>query len=279
VIANFVSEYLAGRTPIPCTHCNGEVKFATLLERAAGLAAPWLATGHYARVERDETSGRWLLKRGIDPGKDQAYFLFSLTQEQLARAVFPVGSWTKPQVRAYARARGLPVADKRDSHEICFVPDGNYAAFVARQAGPATPGSGLVTDTTGRPLGHHGGIHRFTVGQRKGLGLSASAPLYVVRLDASTNRVVVGPRAALERTRFSVREVNWMAGAAPGAPIRAAVQVRHRHAAIPATVVAHDTRATVTLDQPQIAVAPGQAAAFFDGDVVLGGGWIDDVGG
>jgi tRNA-specific 2-thiouridylase len=276
VISTFVADYVAGRTPIPCTRCNSDVKFATLLERACGLGAEGLATGHYARVEHDAARGRYLLRRGADPAKDQSYFLFSLTQAQLARACFPVGSLTKAEVRAYARARGLPVADKAESQEICFVAGGDYARFVERHAGPSAPGPGVITDISGRAIGRHGGIHRFTIGQRKGLGLASREPLYVVALDPETNRVVVGPRAALERTALVAREVNWIACDAPSDPLRVEAQIRYRHQPAPARVVALEHgRARVDFDVPQPAITPGQAVVFYDGDVVVGGGWIE----
>jgi tRNA-specific 2-thiouridylase len=276
VIADFVSEYLAGRTPIPCARCNSDVKFATLWTRAAGLSADRLATGHYARVRHDAATGRYTLLRGADPSKDQAYFLFSLTQVQLARVDFPVGDSTKVEVRAYARRRGLPVADKPDSQEICFVADGNYAAFVEREAGSARPRPGVLADSAGHVLGTHDGVHRFTVGQRKGLGLSSTSPLYVIAIDAATARVTVGDRTDLERTRLRARDVNWISGSAPDRPVRAAAQIRHRHAAAPATItVDGDGAAVVAFDAPQPAVTPGQAVVFYDGDVVLGGGWIE----
>ncbi len=276
VIENFVSEYLAGRTPIPCTHCNSDVKFATLVERAGSLGATHVATGHYARVHRDETTARYVLRRGRDPQKDQAYFLFSLTQTQLARAVFPVGDLTKDEVREIARARGLRVADKPDSHEICFVPDGDYAAFVERRSGAvAGQMAGVITDAAGRVLGTHDGVHRFTIGQRKGLRLAVGVPLYVTGIRPATRTIVVGPREALERTTFEASQVNWTSGEAPAAPIRAGVQIRHRHAAAPATIeVLAPDRVRVTCDLPQSAITPGQAAVFFDGEEVLGGGWI-----
>lgn len=278
VIANFVEEYLAGRTPIPCSHCNSDVKFATLLDRAAGLGAEQLATGHYARVTRDPANGRYVLRRGVDPAKDQAYFLFALTQDQLAHAVFPVGDWAKDDVRRYARERGLTVADKPDSHEICFVADGDYAGFVERTAGPAAAREGVITDQAGRVLGRHDGVHRFTVGQRKGLRLSSTAPLYVVAIDAPSQRVVVGDRAALDRHTLVARDVNWIAGDAPATPRRVDAQIRHRHAAAPGTVTATDDgRASFTFDVAQPAVTPGQAVVFFEGDEVIGGGWIAEV--
>jgi len=278
VISNFVGEYAHGRTPLPCTHCNSSLKFAALVDRARGLGADAVATGHYARVNRDE-SGRFRLRRGIDPSKDQSYFLFSLTQDQLARAVFPVGDRAKDAVRAYARERALPVAEKADSQEICFIPDHDYARFVEGRA-PETRHEGTIVDEDGRALGRHDGIHRFTVGQRKGLGLASmspasSTPLYVLQLRPSERTVVVGPKASLERTTLTASGVNWIA-CEPAAPLRASVQIRHRHQAAAATVrAAGECRAEVAFDLPQLAVTPGQAAVFYDGDEVLGGGWID----
>ena len=277
VVSNFVREYAAGRTPLPCARCNSDLKFATLLDRASGLGAEAVATGHYARVERDEDSGRYLLKRGIDPSKDQSYFLFSLTQDQLARAVFPVGDRAKDAVREYARTHGLPVADKPDSQEICFVPNDDYAAFVTKYA-PETDRPGVIVDESGHVLGGHGGVHRFTVGQRKGLGLAASPtgkPMYVLKLRPADQQVVVGPKAALERTTLTASGVNWIIRE-PHASLRLTAQIRHRHPPAAATALAMDGgRAGVTFDTPQIAVTPGQAVVFYEGDVVAGGGWID----
>jgi tRNA-specific 2-thiouridylase len=274
VVQPFVDEYVAGRTPIPCSRCNSEVKFVTLLDRVAALEADRLATGHYVRARQD-ADGQWHLLRGADHGKDQSYFLFSLTQAQLARAIFPVGEMDKPSVRAYASTRQLPVALKPDSQEICFVPDGDQAAFVARSAGARTPTPGRIVDVEGRALGGHEGVHHFTVGQRKGLRLSVGVPLYVVAIDAAASEVVVGPRSALEERQCTVREVTWVSGRAPEAPIRAAVQIRHRHPAAAASVLSLGPgAASVEFDVPQYAVTPGQAAVFYDGDEVLGGGWI-----
>jgi tRNA-specific 2-thiouridylase len=276
VVSNFVREYTSGRTPLPCAHCNSQLKFASLVDRASAFGAEAVATGHYARVERGP-HGRFVLRRGTDRTKDQSYFLFSLTQEQLARAVFPVGDRPKDTVREFARARQLPVADKPDSQELCFVPDDDYASFVARRA-PEPARRGVIVDEGGQVLGMHDGIHRFTVGQRKGLGLTrmrSDAAMYVVALRPDDQQVVVGPRTALERTSLTVSTVNWIP-MSPPAPVRAHVQIRHRHQPAPATVCPIDgSRAEVTFDQPQIAVTPGQAAVFYDGDVVLGGGWID----
>ena len=274
VISNFVREYAAGRTPIPCVHCNGDLKFATLAERASSFGAEFVATGHYARVVRDEASGRFLLVRGVDPGKDQSYFLFTLTQAQLAHAMFPVGALEKSAVREHARALGLSVAEKHDSHEICFVPDGDPAGFVARQTVPPPPGE--IRDVTGRVVGAHDGVHRFTVGQRRGLGLSSPIPLYVVGIDAGSRSVTVGPRRALERTTLTASGVNWIAGQPPAAGARVTAQIRYRHREAPAALEPlPDARVRVTFDSPQSAVAPGQAVVFYDGAVVIGGAWIE----
>ena len=275
VVSNFVREYTAGRTPIPCAHCNSGLKFATLLTRAQGLAAEAVATGHYARVERDAGTGRVGLKRGIDAAKDQSYFLFSLTPDQLVHAVFPVGDRPKDEVRAIARRLGLPVADKADSQEICFVPDGDYADFVARHAPEDVPG-GAIVDERGEVLGQHDGIHRFTIGQRKGLGLSgAGTALYVLELRPAARQVVVGPKAALERTTLTASDVNWIA-APTGASCRLDAQIRYRHRAAPARVEPlAANRVRVEFETPQVAITPGQAVVFYDGDTVAGGGWID----
>jgi tRNA-specific 2-thiouridylase len=274
VVADFVREYASGRTPIPCVHCNSDLKFSTLLERAEGFGAEVVATGHYARLDRD-ARGRVRLRRGIDPAKDQSYFLFSLTQAQLARALFPVGELRKDDVREHARRLGLAVSEKKDSYEICFVPDGDYAAFVERHA-RGTLAPGVVTDNEGRVLGRHEGTHRFTIGQRKGLGVSATIPLYVVDIRPDEHKVVVGPREALDRARMRASRVNWISGEAPHGPIRAGVQIRHRHAASAATVTPLGVdRVEVAFDTPQPAITPGQASVFYEGDVVLGGGWIE----
>jgi len=276
VVSNFVREYTAGRTPLPCAHCNSDLKFATLAERARGFGADAVATGHYARVNQDPHTGRYLLRRGVDPAKDQAYFLFSLTQEQLAQAVFPVGGHRKEAVREYARRRELPVADKPDSQEICFIPDNDYRSFLSRRA-PDASMDGTIVDEGGRVLGRHAGIQRFTVGQRKGLGIASptGAPLYVLALRPEDRQVVVGPRPSLERTSLTASLVNWMIQE-PAGPVRATAQIRHRHTPAAATVRSLGSgRADVVFDAPQLAITPGQAVVFYDGDVVLGGGWID----
>ena len=274
VVANFVHEYLAGRTPLPCAHCNSELKFAELIDRASAFGADEVATGHYARVDQDQATGRWRLLRGVDSTKDQAYFLFPLTQAQLAHAVFPLGHLRKTEVRELARAQGLPVADKRDSQEICFVPNNDYASVVARRA-PEAVLPGRIEDTSGHLVGQHEGIHHFTIGQRKGLGISAPAPLYVVRIDAGTRTVVVGAKTDLERSALEATSVNWIAGGEPSGPVRATAQIRYRHAPAAATIEPFGTaRARVVFDTPQPAITPGQAVVFYDGDEVLGGGWI-----
>ncbi|MEI6666889.1 MAG: tRNA 2-thiouridine(34) synthase MnmA [Acidobacteriota bacterium] len=273
VVADFVREYASGRTPIPCAHCNNALKFATLVEKAAGFGADRVATGHYARLTRD-AQGRGHLWRGLDDTKDQAYFLFGLTQAQLASAQFPVGEMRKTEVRAFARARGILVSDKPDSQEICFVPDGDYAAVVERRLPGDT--SGLIVNLDGAVVGRHQGVHRFTVGQRKGLGIALGEPAYVVRLDAARRLVTVGPHSAIQRDRLTASRVNWIAGEAPGAEIRVTAQIRHRHTPARARVMPLSAdRIAVTFDQAQSAVTPGQAVVLFDGDEVLGGGWID----
>ena len=274
VIANFVREYAAGRTPIPCAHCNSDLKFSTLLDRARGFGAEHVATGHYARVIRRD-DGRWLLLRSADREKDQSYFLFSLTQEQLARAAFPVGDLTKPRVRDEARRLGLRVAEKPDSQEICFVPGGDYASFVAKK-NPDVERGGAIVDEQGQRLGEHGGVHRFTIGQRKGLGVSAPAPLYVLKLEPQTGTVVVGPRAALEKTTLTASGVNWIAYDAPDEWVRVEAQIRHRHVPASGRVRAlPGDGAELEFDAPQSAITPGQAVVLYDGDIVVGGGWID----
>jgi tRNA-specific 2-thiouridylase len=284
VIANFVREYVSGRTPIPCSHCNSDLKFAELLDRATAYDADQLATGHYARIARDE-GGRYHLYRGADHSKDQTYFLFSLTQEQLSRASFPVGHLDKDTVRAHAKRLNLHVTAKPDSQEICFVPDGDYAAFVERTA-PDAARPGTIVDDEGRVLGTHTGVHRFTIGQRKGLGLSAlrprsgqaSEPLYVLEIKPDAAQVVVGSRASLGRTRLTASHVNWIGGAAPDDWLRVEAQIRHRHPAAPAKIRRQADAPDgieVEFDLPQPAITPGQAVVVYHGDEVLGGGWID----
>jgi tRNA-specific 2-thiouridylase len=274
VVSNFIREYGAGRTPIPCAHCNADLKFATLLDRARGYGADALATGHYARVDR-APDGSYCLRRGADASKDQTYFLFSLTQEQLALAAFPVGTLTKADVRAHAARLALRVAAKPDSQEICFVPDGDYAAFIDRSA-PELRRPGALVDAGGALVGRHEGVHRFTVGQRKGLGLSSTQPLYVLEIRPETAEVVVGPREALGRTQLTASHVNWVSGHPALDWTTVTAQIRHRHAPAAARVRATGERtAQLEFEEAQTAITPGQAVVFYDGDVVVGGGWID----
>ena len=271
VVDDFVAEYTAGRTPNPCVRCNQHIKFTPLMKRARALGCATLATGHYARIEAG-ADGVLRLARARDRGKDQSYFLFNMPSAALPHVRFPLGGMTKEEVRGHARRLGLPNCEKAESQEICFVPDGDYAAFVARRA-PAAAGE--IVDADGRVLGAHDGVHRFTVGQRRGIGVSAGDgdPRYVVSVDALTRRVTVGPPAALERGAIDVADVTW-AGEAPSAPVRAAVQIRYRHAPTPATISLANGSARVTFDAPERAPAPGQAAVFYDGETVLGGGFI-----
>jgi len=282
VVRPFVERYQAGETPIPCSLCNTEIKFERFIALARQIGAERIATGHYARLRRDERTGRIQLLRGVDRSKDQAYFLFGLTQEQLARAMFPLGELNKNQVRSIARARRLPVAEKPESQEICFVPSGDYRDFIdayLEEQGKRTGSpAGEVVSTEGQVLAEHRGIHNFTVGQRKGLGVAVGSPLYVVQLEPETNRVIVGPEQALFHRKFLVRDINWIRLVEKGEAIEAHVKIRHNHPGAPAQVESSRTsEAVVTFHQPQRAITPGQAAVFYDGDEVVGGGWIDRV--
>ncbi len=275
VIAPFLREYARGRTPNPCILCNRSVKFDLLLDYARELGAEALATGHYARVARDGPRGEWRLLKGRDRVKDQSYFLYATTQAKLARTLMPVGGLTKREVREKARALGLPTADKTESQEICFVPDDDYAAFLrARRPGAFMPGP--ITDLEGRILGQHTGLPGFTIGQRRGMGVSAPRPLYVIGLDPATNTVLAGPDEALFQPSLLAARVRSISRRPPEAPFRAGVRVRYRHPEAAATVFPlPGGRARVEFDAPQRAIAPGQAVVFYDGDAVLGGGVIE----
>jgi len=274
----FADAYLAGRTPLPCVTCNSRFKFHHLLARARVFGASAVATGHYARVGRDPETGLLELRRAADAAKDQSYFLYELGQEQLAAARFPLGELTKAEVRAHARRLGLATAEKPESQEICFVPDGDYAAVVERLRPERLRGEGDLVDGEGRVLGRHGGIHRFTVGQRRGLGLAGGRRLYVTRLDAERNRVVVGDAEALGSRGARVARASWVAGAPPKEGVRAEVRVRYRHAGAPAVVEPlAGGGARVVFDAPVAAVAPGQSAVFYAGERVLGGGPIAEA--
>ncbi len=270
VLQNFIDVYTDGRTPNPCIECNRYMKFAKLLERARVLGCDVLVTGHYARIGQE--GGRYTLQKALDPAKDQSYVLYMLTQEQLAHIRFPLGTLTKAEVRALAQANGFVNAAKRDSQDLCFVPDGDYPAAIRRLTG-RTPTPGDYLDTAGRVIGRHKGIEYYTVGQHKGLGLSTAEPLYVLAIDAARNTVTLGPNEALFRTAARVESVNWIAGAPPAGRVCCTAKVRYRQAEQPAAVTptGPDT-ALLEFDAPQRAITPGQAAVFYDGDTVLGGG-------
>lgn len=279
VVRPFVDDYLSGRTPVPCSLCNNHLKFDQLLVTARQIGADLLATGHYARNQYDKRSGRWVLKRPLDLSKDQTYFLFGLTQEQLSRTLFPLGEMRKPQVREEARRSGLRLFQKPDSQEICFIPGGNYKkfldAYLAEQGEAIPDTSGELVTTAGEVVGTHQGIHHFTVGQRKGLGVATGSPLYVLEIRGNRRQVVVGEAEELLAPTLRARRLNWIAIDDLHQPMRATVKIRHRHEAAPATLEKMaDDEVLVRFDEPQRAVTPGQAAVFFDGDAVLGGGWI-----
>ncbi len=278
VVRPFVADYLAGQTPIPCSRCNTEIKFSRFIETALEIGAERIATGHYARVRCDPETGRYRLYAAADAGKDQSYFLFGLTQEQLSRALFPLGELTKAQVRAIARARRLPVAEKPESQEICFVAAGSYrefiSAYLAEQGETHEITPGELVSAGGSVLGAHPGVHHFTVGQRKGLGIAAGSPLYVLETDARNNRVVVGPEAALMKQSCEVERVNWIRPTDDGEEFAARVRIRNRHSPARAQVARSGSGAFVRFAEPQRAITPGQAAVFYDSEEVIGGGWI-----
>jgi len=280
VVGPFVDEYLAGRTPVPCTLCNTFIKFDRFLDLADSVGARAVATGHYARITRNAATGRYEMRTAIDSSKDQTYFLWGLTQDQLARTLFPLGEMTKAEVRALAVEFNLPVAGKHESYEICFVPNGDYAAFMdayLREKGitPEATG-GSIVDAEGRELGRHTGAHHYTVGQRKGLGIAAREPLYVISTDAQSQTVTVGSNDDLLRPGLIAREIRWLSWPGLGAPSRVRVRIRNRHVPAEATIYPlSESRAEVRFDEPQRAVTPGQAAVFYSGDLVAGGGWIE----
>jgi tRNA-specific 2-thiouridylase len=281
VVKPFVQDYLEGRTPIPCTLCNNFIKFDQFLEMADAVGAEKIATGHYARLGWNQELRRYEMRTSTDSAKDQTYFLWGLTQPQLARTMFPLGGMVKAQVRELARDLALPVAEKNDSQEICFVPNGDYAAFIdayfhEKGISPQQTRGQIVT-SDGRVLGEHNGTHHFTVGQRRGLRIAAGEPLYVIQTDPSNQRVLVGRTDELLRSTLFARDVNWVSIAPIREPRTAQVKIRNKHAAAAATLVpaGDDARVEVRFDQPQRAVTPGQAAVFYDGDLVLGGGWIE----
>ena len=291
VVRPFVDEYLAGRTPIPCSLCNNHLKFDALLQTARSIGAGRIATGHYAINEfdptRDNGRGRWILKRPADRAKDQTYFLFGLTQEQLARTLFPLGRLTKPEVRTVARERGLALAEKPDSQEICFIPGGDYkqflTAYLEEQGQQVPETAGELVASNGEVIGRHEGISSFTVGQRKGLGVSSPTPLYVLSIHPDSHRVTVGGDAELATCTLHARRLNWISIPALTGPMRVQIKIRHRHEPAWATLepvnpaaatASGEEEVQATFDEPQRAVTPGQSAVFYDGDEVVGGGWI-----
>ena len=280
VIKPFVSEYLAGRTPIPCTLCNNHLKFDQLLLTARQIGARRIATGHYARNHFDPERNRWILSRPADRSKDQTYFLFGLTQDQLAHTLFPLGEMQKPDVRVKAAEAGLAVASKPDSQEICFIPGGDYQAFLAaylkEQEQELPDSAGELVTSTGEVVGKHAGIHNFTVGQRKGLGLTSASPLYVLQIDPENHRVTVGEDQELMSREVKVNRLNWISIPDLTSPIGVMAKVRHRHDPRPATLQPgrEPGTALALFDEPQRAITPGQAAIFYQGDEVVGGGWI-----
>ena len=279
VVRPFVEQYLAGRTPIACTNCNTDVKFEPLLRMARQIGAERLATGHYARIRKEEATGRYQLLRARDDSKDQSYFLWGLTQEQLSRSEFPLGELTKEEVRNLARSVALPVAEKPESMELCFVPNGNYVQFIhaySRETGkPLKDQEGDIVTEDGTVIGRHTGVHNYTIGQRKGLGFATGRPIYVLAIDPEKNRIIVGEDEALHATTFEIENANWVSIAEPAAPLRACVKIRHKHEPAPARVeVLRGFCARITFDAPQRAITPGQAAVLYDGEVVLAGGWI-----
>jgi tRNA-uridine 2-sulfurtransferase len=279
VVRPFVAEYMAGRTPIPCSLCNNHLKFDQLLLTARSIGAERIATGHYAVNEYDSERGRWILKRPADRAKDQTYFLFGLTQEQLAHTLFPLGKLTKPEVRAAARRQGLMLAEKPDSQEICFIPGGDYkqflTAYLEEQGEPMPETAGELVTAGGQVVGRHDGIFNFTVGQRKGLGVASPSPLYVLQIDPASRRVTIGADAELATRTLRARQLNWISIEKLRGPMRVQVKIRHRHE--PAWALLEPAgagEAMATFDEPQRAVTPGQSAVFYDGDEVVGGGWI-----
>jgi tRNA-uridine 2-sulfurtransferase len=274
VIQYFADEYKAGRTPNPCVMCNQNLKFGRLIDRANQLGADFIATGHFARIEKSDDGSRHLLKRGRDSRKDQSYFLFSLRQDQLARAMFPLGLKTKSDTREVARHCNLKTADKEESMEICFVPDNNYGGFL-QQANLVQKHRGEIVDTRGQVVGHHDGIEFYTIGQRRGLGITTPEPVYVVELDPENNRVVIGDGSALDRDEFTATNCNWIPFDKLTESIEVTAKIRYNHPGTPATVTPGSNGVVkVKLHSPQRAITPGQAAVFYQDDLVVGGGWI-----
>lgn len=278
IIAYFLGGYLAGKTPNPCALCNPRIKFGLLMEWALALGAKRFATGHYARVERDPEQGRFALLRGIDKKKDQSYFLWGLTQEQLACCCFPNGGSTKAEVRQMAQARGLPVSGRGESQDICFIPRGDYRSFLTRSLKNTGVAEGAIVDKAGQVLGRHEGVFGFTIGQRQGIGVPARRPYYVLRIDPSANQVVVGPKEDLLARELVAQGMRWVSIPPPQERLRAMGQIRYRHAAARCEMTLRtEAEVAVRFDEPQEAITPGQALVLYRDDRVLGGGWIGEV--
>lgn len=276
IINDFCHQYRRGKTPNPCIRCNRYIKFGVLLDSAQEMGAEFIATGHYARIQRNHEDGRYLLKSGLDRSKDQSYTLYSLTQDQLKHTLLPLGELTKERVRELARELGLSVADRPESQDVCFIPDGNYATFLRGHLPTVEPGA--ILDRQGRVIGQHQGIPFYTIGQHKGLGIPSSEPLYVTAINQERNTITVGTKSATYGDEFTVAEVNWIALTGLTHPIRVEVKIRYRHKEVGALIIPREgNRVCVKLDEPQMAITPGQAAVFYDGDVVVGGGIIDQV--
>jgi len=277
VITDFCQQYSLGKTPNPCIRCNRYIKFDALLERAKGLGADFVASGHHARIERDEAKGRYLLKKGIDRDKDQSYVLYSLTQEQLKHTLLPIGHFTKQRVREIARELGLPVVAKQESQDICFIPDNDYPKFL-KQFVPQGVKPGPILNEQGSTLGEHQGILFYTIGQRKGLGISAGEPLYVTAIDPKRNAIVVGSKQAAYGSELIASGLNWITTTRLEQPSIVKAKIRYRHQGAEATIAPLDEdKVYVKFSQPQMAITPGQAIVFYEGDTVLGGGTIEQV--
>ena len=275
VIDYFIREYLQGRTPNPCIWCNSKLKFDLLLRRSLLAGCHKLATGHYARVEYDRSIERYILKKGIDSAKDQSYFLFNLTQEQLRYLTLPIGFLTKTQVRRMAEEKGLPVALKEESQEVCFVSDSNYAVFIDKTMDKLSTGAGLIIDSEGNTIGKHKGIHHYTIGQRRGMGIAAPHPLYVIAIDPQKNTIVAGPKEKLYSSKLIADNIHWLSFDFIDKPIKVTAKIRYKHKGASALVTPRKGRAVVVeFEQPQRAITPGQAVVFYQGEEVVGGGWI-----
>jgi len=273
VVQPFMDDYITGRTPSPCVNCNSGLKFTELVRVADRLRATHVATGHYARINHDDQTGRYQLRKALDLQKDQSYFLFNLTQQQLSRAMFPLGDFTKTEVREYARKHNLPVAEKPESQQLCFLQGEPQGSFIQKRI-PNLANQGSMVDTQGNTIASHEGVHHFTIGQRRGLGIAAGTPQYVVGLDPASNVVTIGTNDDLMKRSMKVDRVNWVSTDAPADTIRAAVRIRYKHEESAATLRPSDSGYAIEFETNQRAITPGQAAVFYQDDLLLGGGWI-----